>query len=472
LRNRTAGAFALLFAIVAVLAAPTSLQASGSDIRLLANITESDNSVGVRVRLGGYPNEWCQPTIHKAGRIGRPHGVRTSENGGAVWSWFIPRNVSAGYWSFSVACTGGRHRHSAGVRFLADHGVGDSSRGLWVNMKAHSIIQSGDEEGNGGGGEILYAAGQSTWWVAKDRTDLPFFAGRAGKAANWAKTAKAFGFPVGTDPKVDSVAVFQPGQYGAGRFGHVALVVAVHGSKIRISEAALQTLGKVDERTIPSRGLEFIYKKGNPAPALNATLTSPADNDRVHDTVTVGAQSNAPGIRFAVYSYSDPSQPETGAWQVIGEDATPADGFAASWDTTSIPNQGGPGGATVVVSAIVLGLDGTPTGAESTVTVAVANSRSAGGRTFYPYYVVGTCTEEECGLPARFGPGPKYPATGEKHDGDEVDILCQAVGEAFTSHLGGSSSIWDRLTDGSWVSDYYVDTPERRAPSPPIPLCA
>ncbi len=151
---------------------------------------------------------------------------------------------------------------------------------------------------------------------------------------NWAKSAEAHGLPVGAAPKAESVAVFQPGQYGAGRFGHVAYVVAVKGSKIRISEADLRIPGKVDERTIASRGLLFIYKEGNPAPSLSAALTSPAANDRVHGVIAVTAQSNATAIRFAVFSYSDPAKPETGVWQVIGEDATPADGFAATWDTT------------------------------------------------------------------------------------------------------------------------------------------
>ncbi len=125
----------------------------------------------------------------------------------------------------------------------------------------------------------------------------------------------------------------------------------------------------------------------------------------------------------------------------------------------------------MIVSAIVLGPDGTPTGAESNLNVAVANSRSGKGQTYFPYYVVGTCAEGECGLTARSGPGSKFPPRGQKQDGDEVDVICQSSGETFTSHFGGSSTIWDRLTDGSWVTDFFVDTPERGAPSAPIPPC-
>jgi hypothetical protein len=251
----------------------------------------------------------------------------------------------------------------------------------------------------------------------------------------------------------------------------VALVLAVHGNRIRIAEVGLHGSSRKDERTISARGLSFIYKKGNPAPSLVATLTSPTPEARVSGIVTVSAASNAPALRFAIYSYANPAMPETGHWEVIGEDDSPTDGFSATWNTVLTPNQGGTGKATVIVSAIVLSKDGTPTGANAETTVSVANSRTDNGHTYFPYYVVGTCGEGECGLKEYSGPGAKYSLRGEKQDGDEVDVVCQAYGEPFVSKLGGSSSVWDRLTDAGWVSDYYVDTPEPGAPSPPIPLC-
>lgn len=463
-----------LLALATLLLAPAAAQAGGSGIRLKSNVTKADQ-VGVRVSLGGFPNERCAATVRKGGRTAKAGATRTSRNGGAVWSWMIPANVGAGTWNFSVRCTGGRHAHRARISFVADRGVGRRSRYLWIRgtLHAHQMIQPRSESGNGGGGSgSLYPAGQCTWWVARQRPDLPFFPGSSGDALNWARSARAHGFPVGAEPKVGSVAIFQPHQYGAGRFGHLALVVAVIGRKMRVSEVGFWAPGRRDERTIGFRGLRFIYKKGNPAPSLSAVLTEPAANDRLYGTVTVAAMSNAPAIRFAAYSYSNPGASGSGQRQVIGEDATPVDGFSTAWDTTRFPNQGGPGQPTVVVSAIVLGADGVPTGASSEVRVAIANSRTNGGQTFFPYYVSGTCQEEECGLPVYSGPGyTKYETVGERQDGEEVDILCQAPGEAFASKFGGTSSIWDKLTGGGWVSDYYVNTPERAVPSPPIPLC-
>ena len=262
--------------LACLLALPMAAKANGSGIRLKSNVTKADN-VAIRVSLGGFPSERCVPHISKGKRSERGKPTTTSDNGGAVWSWFIPGNVSPGRWRFSVRCTGGRSAHSASISFLADGGTGRPSRGLWLprSMHAHAVIQPRAKEGNGGGGASLYPIGQCTWWVAIHRPDLPFFPGRSGDAMNWAKSAAAQGFPVGRMPVVGAVAVLQPGQYGAGPFGHVAMVVAVHGGKIRISGTGLNAEGGNDSRTISSRGLRFIYTKGNPDPSLFANLTSP-----------------------------------------------------------------------------------------------------------------------------------------------------------------------------------------------------
>lgn len=459
--------------LVSLLVLPAFAQASGSGIRLESNVTKAD-TVAVSVSLGGFPHERCAPRITKARRSQQGKRVTTSKNGGAVWSWFIPGNVGPGRWKFSVYCTGGRSPHRASISFLADGGTGRSSRGLWLpkSMHARAVIQPRAKEGNGGSGASHYPIGQCTWWVAIHRPDLPFFPGSSGDAMNWAKSAAAQGFPVGKMPTVGSVAVFQPSQYGAGPFGHLAMVVAVLGGKIRISEAGLNAGNSHDSRTISSRGLQFIYTKGNPEPSLYANVTGPIDGARVSGTVTITADSNAPAVRFAVYSYANLSDSNSGQWEALGEDTTPGDGFSTTWDTTRTPNQGGPGGTTVVIRAVVLNGDGKPTGARSELKVAIANSRTTGSMTYFPYFVIGTCQEGECGLPVWSGPGYSgYSLLGNKQDGDEVDVVCQAFGQTLLSAYGGTSRVWDKLTNSGWVSDYFVDTPERGSLSPPIPSC-
>jgi surface antigen len=342
-----------------------------------------------------------------------------------------------------------------------------------MKEKAVSIKTASTGIGNGGGEDSLYPEDQCTWWVAQLRPDLPLFPGKSGNALNWAKSAKLADFPVGVVPAVHAVAVFQPGQYGAGRYGHVAYVTAVHGGKITISEDNFHGGHHPDKRTIASSGLEFIYKKGEMGPPPEVELLSPQANAIAQGDLNVIAKSNAPAVRFDAFYYANPADHRTERTAVIAEDKDGSDGFSATWNTTAIPNQGGPGGSSVVVSAVALDGNGNPTESRATARVNVANSRNTGGQTFYPYYVVDTCYDGQCGLHERSGPGySEYALVGTKEDGEEVDVMCQAYGEEFTSpNSGNSTKIWDRLTNGNWVIDYYVDTPNRGIPSPPLPPC-
>lgn len=60
-------------------------------------------------------------------------------------------------------------------------------------------------------------------------------------------------------------------------------------------------------------------------------------------------------------------------------------------------------------------------------------------------------------LNKRSGPGTGYAVVGSVADGATVTISCSANG---TSHTGrwGTSAMWNRLTDGSWVADAYLYT--------------
>jgi surface antigen len=457
-------------------AAPTLALGSGANLFLRANVTEAD-SVGITVAMGGFPYEDCQATISTHGRSQSPRKLNTGKLGGARWSWLVPANVGPGRWKFSVTCTGGRALHHASKTFMADGGIGRSARGLWIprSMKERAIRikTSTTEIGNGGGEGSLYPEGQCTWWVARRRPDLPLFPGKSGNALNWAKSAERAGFPVGVVPAVHAVAVFQPGQYGAGHYGHVAYVTAVRGSKITISEDNFQGGRRPDTRTISASGLEFIYEKGEMGPPPDVELLSPDANAIAQGSLNLIAKSNASAVRFLASYYANPADPHSFKTVAVGEDKSPSDGFVVNWDTTPIPNQGGPGGTSVVVTATALDGNGNPTGSPSSARVNVANSRNAGGQTYYPYYVVGTCEDGECGLHERSGPGyTSYALVGRREDGEEIDVVCQAYGEEFTStKTGDSSRVWDKLTNGNWVIDYYVDTPNRGKPSLPLPPC-
>ncbi len=57
----------------------------------------------------------------------------------------------------------------------------------------------------------------------------------------------------------------------------------------------------------------------------------------------------------------------------------------------------------------------------------------------------------------RSGPGTGHALAGTVADGATVTIACSATG---TTHTGrwGTTSLWNRLTDGTWISDAYVYT--------------
>jgi hypothetical protein len=91
----------------------------------------------------------------------------------------------------------------------------------------------------------------------------------------------------------------------------------------------------------------------------------------------------------------------------------------------------------------------------------------------YRYYVYHTCANGACGLRVHTGPGyTNYATTRVLIDGDPVDIVCQTRGQPVSGLDGSSSTVWDKLIQGDYAADFYIDTPGMNgAFSPPIPQC-
>ena len=70
------------------------------------------------------------------------------------------------------------------------------------------------------------------------------------------------------------------------------------------------------------------------------------------------------------------------------------------------------------------------------------------------------------GLNARSGPGTGYSIVRKIPEGNAIDISCQTTGESVRG-----SAIWDKLSDGTFISDFYTTTPVYAAYSPGIPVC-
>lgn len=69
-------------------------------------------------------------------------------------------------------------------------------------------------------------------------------------------------------------------------------------------------------------------------------------------------------------------------------------------------------------------------------------------------------------LNKRAGPGPSYAISGTLPAGALGWVTCQRPGSKV-----GTTSVWDKLDDGTYVSDFYLATPSKTTYSPPLPRC-
>ena len=70
-------------------------------------------------------------------------------------------------------------------------------------------------------------------------------------------------------------------------------------------------------------------------------------------------------------------------------------------------------------------------------------------------------------LTARLGPSTSTPAVRTWAPGASLPIVCQI----WTGPKVGTSHVWDKLVDGTYVSDLHVGTPNKTTVSHPIPKC-
>lgn len=103
---------------------------------------------------------------------------------------------------------------------------------------------------NGPVGANGYYYGYCTYWTAINRYVPPGL----GNANLWAINAQAMGYMVSNTPIIGSVA-----QTSAGAEGHVALVVAVSGTQVLVSEMNYQGWNIVDQRWADISSFVYIY---------------------------------------------------------------------------------------------------------------------------------------------------------------------------------------------------------------------
>jgi hypothetical protein len=96
-----------------------------------------------------------------------------------------------------------------------------------------------------------------------------------------------------------------------------------------------------------------------------------------------------------------------------------------------------------------------------TINIDIDNVDAPVGTTAFGYTVTSAGP-----LKARSGPGRSYPVVKQYPAGASVTVVCQAPGSTV-----GSTKVWDKLTDSTYVSDLYVSTPSSTGFSAPVTRC-
>jgi len=113
---------------------------------------------------------------------------------------------------------------------------------------------------------------------------------------------------------------------------------------------------------------------------------------------------------------------------------------------------------------IVNGLDnaGTIAGYAMTLESLLRQSSAGEGQGPGQYHIVNAPD----GVNARKGPGTSFPLVHSIANNSPINITCQVQGQVVNG-----TNIWNQLADGTFVSDFYCDTPYFNKFSPPLPVC-
>lgn len=212
---------------------------------------------------------------------------------------------------------------------------------------------------------------------------------------------------------------------------------------------------------------------GAGAATPGVTLTSPTAGTPLLETATLTA--HAPGAYAVAFRGRWADADGIRRWHHLGTDRDASDGFSLQWSPAAARTR-----AHVFVGARALARGGRVLAAARSVqltttperpasTAGGVGAQSPGPRTVFR--VVDTCGSGSCRLTRRATPEAAGRALGTLAEGAALTIDCQASG-GLVSARAGTSRVWNRLPDGSWVSDLYVDTPGTSGFTDGLPRCA
>jgi surface antigen len=295
----------MLLSVMAGSATPTAFaRKTAPSVKPTIDPNAADNRVVVVVHLRvGRPHTVCKGTARLLRRsvhlptVSLPR-LRTGAKGGALWQWHAGDGVPAGRLQVKVRCKfpdGWRPGLATKAVQAGPHPDRRPRSLVGSPIRVRAWAPKSTQDGSGGG-DNLYPFGQCTWYVAKKRPDLPYFAGKGGDAKNWIASAAKAGYIVGDRPRERAVAVFTPGQYHAGTYGHVAYVEQLVGAdKIKISEANFDPRHLLHStRTIEWDALQFIYFKRRSPEEIAPSQQQPTPPP-VFSTLLASAATGQPG---------------------------------------------------------------------------------------------------------------------------------------------------------------------------------
>jgi surface antigen len=269
----------------------TATPSNARFIELGHNTNGGDNRLDVILTVKtGTPRSACEGKIWLLSRTRPLPSLRTSSKGGGQWRWEIATDAPGGLLTARVRCTVDHQSVRRTTVFEVRAGpqpsrffrridaVGTMNPGFWTPPNT--------KNGSGQGGPSLYPPGQCTGFVARLRPDLPFFPDATGDAKNWAVSAADAGWIVNQTPSIGAVAVFKPGQYGAGYMGHVAYVTAVLGDRIEVLDRNWRGNGATLRRKTRWSGIDFIHARA-PQPIEPSPSVPPANPPPVTPAITL-----------------------------------------------------------------------------------------------------------------------------------------------------------------------------------------
>jgi surface antigen/uncharacterized protein YraI len=284
-----------------------------------------------------------------------------------------------------------------------------------------------------------------------------------------------------------------------GPYGHVVIVDSVSGSQLNVVEQNASATGRSTLEINRANGaitgeyglgvIGTLHAKANthppgstgpapvptPPPSTTPPYVAPAGataqahqvygtgNDGLYERTGPGENysdegwlPNGASIEVTCQIMTASTVNGSGMWDLLSSGYFVSDYYV----NTSVVGNYSPGIAHCVPA-------GTPTPTTTTTTTTGTSPptwSAPAGSTPQAHHVTGVSGGV---LYERTGPATSYPSKGSLPNGAAIKVACQTTG----SEVNNTSNIWDLLTTGYFVSDYYVDTPDVGKYSPGIAQC-